>query len=159
MEIRIATKDDLNEILKIYEYARGFMAENGNPTQWKTNYPPIETVKNDIESKKLHLCIDNGKIACVFFYNEGIDPTYNVIDGKWLNDKPYGVVHRVASAKGTRGAASFSLRWAFNKCQNLKIDTHENNIPMQSLLKKLGFSHCGTITLANGEPRWAYQKN
>ena len=159
MEIRLAKREDLAEILKIYEYARGFMAQNGNPTQWKTSYPPIETVENDIEMQKLHVCIENKKIACVFFYNEGIDPTYNVIDGAWLNDKPYGVVHRIASAEGIRGAATFCLTWAYDNCKNLKIDTHENNIPMQNLLKKLGFDHCGTITLANGEPRWAYQKD
>ena len=158
MEIRIATINDLEEVLSIYEYARSFMAENGNPTQWKKNYPPIETVKKDIADGKLHLCMEEDKIACVFYYNMGIDPTYNVIDGAWLNDKSYGVVHRVASAKGTKGAASFSLNWAYKQCKNLKIDTHENNIPMQNLLKKLGFVHCGTITLTNGEPRWAYQK-
>ena len=159
MEIRLAKREDLAEILKIYEYARGFMAQNGNATQWKTNYPPVETVENDIATEKLHLCINDGKIACVFYYNEGIDSTYNVIDGAWLNDKPYGVVHRIASAEGTRGAATFCLTWAYDNCKNLKIDTHENNIPMQNLLKKLGFDHCGTITLANGEPRWAYQKD
>ncbi len=158
MEIRIATTDDLCEILSIYEYARRFMAENGNPTQWKKNYPSVEIVENDISTQKLHVCIDEEKIACVFFYNEGIDPTYNVIDGAWLNNEPYGVVHRIASAEGTRGAATFCLNWAYAKCKNLKIDTHENNIPMQRLLNKLGFERCGTITLANGEPRWAYQK-
>ncbi len=159
MEIRIATQDDLAEVLVIYEYARSFMAENGNPTQWKKSYPPIETVKEDIANKKLYLCIANGRIACVFYYSEGNDPTYDVIDGAWQNNKTYGVVHRIASAEGTRGAATFCLTWAYEKCKNLKIDTHENNIPMQNLLKKLGFSHCGIITLASGEFRWAYQKS
>lgn len=32
--IRLAESGDLPLILNIYEYARGFMAENGNPSQW-----------------------------------------------------------------------------------------------------------------------------
>lgn len=33
-----------------------------------------------------------------FCFIVGEDPTYAVIDnGKWLNDAPYGVIHRMAS--------------------------------------------------------------
>jgi hypothetical protein len=159
MQIKKASMGDLDEIMSIYAYAREFMAANGNPNQWKNTNPTLEMIIADIEAQKLNLCIDDNKIACVFYYSEGIDPTYNVIDGAWLDSEPYGVVHRIASAKGTKGAATFALTYAFNKCKNLKIDTHDDNIPMQNLLNKLGFKHCGTITLLNGEPRRAYQKN
>ena len=32
--IRLAKTEDLNNITDVYSYARKFMAENGNPTQW-----------------------------------------------------------------------------------------------------------------------------
>ena len=38
--IRPATADDLPAINAIYAYARRFMAENGNPTQWGMHFPP-----------------------------------------------------------------------------------------------------------------------
>lgn len=57
-----------------------------------------------------------------------------------------------------RGAASFCLNWAFNKCGNLKIDTHRDNIVMQHLLDKNGFKYCGVVYLENGSERIAYQK-
>lgn len=158
MEIVKATLAELDEIMSIYKYAREFMAAHGNPNQWKNINPTREMIIDDINNQKLNLCLDSGRIACVFYYNEGEDPTYNVIDGEWLNSEPYGVVHRIASAPNTKGAATFSLTYAFNKCKNLKIDTHDDNIPMQNLLNKLGFKFCGIITLANGEPRRAYQK-
>ncbi|HNZ83431.1 MAG TPA: GNAT family N-acetyltransferase, partial [Sedimentibacter sp.] len=48
--------------------------------------------------------------------------------------------------------------WCFEKCRNLKIDTHRDNIPMQNLLNKNGFIRCGIIYLENGDERIAYQK-
>ena len=41
---------------------------------------------------------------------------------------------------------------------NIKIDTHDDNIPMQHLLVKLGFTCCGHTTLQNGDIRLIYQK-
>ena len=37
--IRQATSSDLPRILDIYAYARRFMAEHGNPTQWGDSRP------------------------------------------------------------------------------------------------------------------------
>lgn len=158
MNIRKAQKDDIDEVLAIYEHAREFMRNHGNLEQWKDGYPYQPVVEDDIKKQKLYICQDNGKIACVFFFDKTTDPTYLKIKGKWLNDDTYGVVHRIAAAPNTKGAATFALNWAYSQCLNLKIDTHEDNIPMQSLLKKLGFEYCGIINLANGDERWAYQK-
>ena len=49
MEIRNATVNDYEEILRIYETARVFMKNTGNPNQWKNTHPSPETVKADIE--------------------------------------------------------------------------------------------------------------
>jgi RimJ/RimL family protein N-acetyltransferase len=41
---------------------------------------------------------------------------------------------------------------------SLRIDTHEGNVVMRRMLEKQGFTHCGTIYLANGDKRVAYEK-
>ena len=41
---------------------------------------------------------------------------------------------------------------------HIRIDTHEDNVVMQNLLKKLGFKFCGIIHLKNGDKRLAYEK-
>ena len=160
MEIRKATEEELDDILEIYARARKFMAQNGNSTQWGNTYPPVERVKQDITEGKCHICVENDRILCAFYFAEEDDPTYRVIrEGNWLNDKPYAVVHRIASAEGVKGVAAYCLNWAYEQTGNIRIDTHDDNKPMQGLLKKTGFQYCGRITLADGSPRIAFQKN
>ena len=43
------------------------------------------------------------KLIAVFYYAIEEDPDYKEIEGQWLNDAPYGVVHRVVSAHIVKG--------------------------------------------------------
>lgn len=158
MQIRKAAISDLKDILSIYAYARSFMREHGNAAQWAGGYPKEEILKDDIEKQKLHLLTQGEKKLAVFYCAIEEDPCYKVINGAWINDEPYCVVHRIASAKGTKGAATFCLNWAFEKLGHLRIDTHEDNIPMQNLLKKLGFTRCGIVWMQDGTERIAFEK-
>ena len=45
-----------------------------------------------------------------------------------------------------------------NDIHSIKVDTHEQNIPMQNLLKKNGFEYCGIIYLEDGGKRVAFEK-
>lgn len=158
MEIRRASGEDWAEIRKIYDGARRFMAEHGNPGQWGSTYPPEELLLDNMAQGKLYVCTEGG-IAAAFYFAMEEDPTYAVIEkGAWLNEEPYGVVHRIASARTVKGAASFCVNWAFAQAGNLRIDTHRDNLPMQNMLRKNGFHSCGIIHLENGEPRIAFQK-
>lgn len=101
------------------------------------------------------------RVLAVFVFSVGEDPTYRYIeDGAWLNDAPYGVIHRIAVSESARGkgAAAFCMEWAFQQIGNLRIDTHENNIPMQRLIQKCGFLRTGRIYAEDGTPRIAFQK-
>lgn len=154
--IRNASPDDLEEILKIYASARIFMKENGNGDQWGDSYPDPTLVERDLD--KTYLCItETGAIACVFYFAIEEDADYRHIEGRWLDPGIGGVVHRVASAQTVKGAAGFSLAWAFSRSGNLRIDTYKDNLPMQKLLDKCGFIYCGTI-FREGMEWMAYQK-
>lgn len=162
MEIRKAAAADLDEIMAVYEGARAFMVETGNPRQWASrNWPPKWLVEQDIESGKCYICLDGEELAAVFFYDYGtdIEASYRTIeDGKWLSGGPYGVVHRIAARKG-RGAGKFCIRWAYGQCGHLRIDTHGDNLVMQKVLNELGFTYCGVIRITDdNDPRLAYEK-
>lgn len=158
-EIQTATIENLPEILKIYAQAREFMRQNGNPNQWMTHHPAESILRRDIQERKLHLCVENGEILGVFYYTQGIDPTYvRIFEGNWLNDAPYGVIHRIAVCRHGKGVAASCFDWALKQCPQLRTDTHRDNLPMQKALKKQGFTRCGIIYLENGDERIAYHK-
>jgi RimJ/RimL family protein N-acetyltransferase len=166
MEIRQTAVRELDAVLGIYESARIFMRQSGNQTQWTNGYPGRDILLEDIKNGSSYVCYDigadgraAGEITGVFSLVFGEDPTYRKIrGGGWLNDRPYGTVHRLAVRIHGRGVAPFCLDWCFRQCRNLRVDTHEDNIPMQRLLKREGFLPCGVITLPDGSPRLAYQK-
>ena len=156
--IQKADISQLPRILEIYEKARAFMAESGNPDQWGTGYPPEEMIRQDIRNGKSYVNLEDDHIRAVFYFAVEADPTYSYIEGSWLNDAPYGVIHRIAVDGSGRGVAAECFAFAAQHCENLRIDTHEKNIPMQRCLTKNGFTRCGTIHLEDGDPRIAYQK-
>ena len=158
MNIRQANISELSQIMDIYDNARTFMRASGNPTQWSGGYPGEALIRNDIANGKLYVCEDTDGLAGVFYFAFEDDPTYRVIDGAWLNDKPYAVIHRIAVAKQGRGVVSRCFDFAFLQYKNLKIDTHQDNLPMQKALTKNGFLPCGTVYLENGDSRIAYQR-
>ena len=163
MKIRESGIEDIPAIMAIYEHARTFMAEHGNPNQWgPRKWPPEALIRADVAAGKSRVCVDeDDKVLGTFFYDCGTDvePTYRVIEGgAWRGGDNYGVVHRIASG-GTQGVGSFCLNWAFEQCGHLRIDTHEDNKVMQSLLKKLGFEYCGIIYVTEDNyPRMAFEK-
>ena len=158
MTIRGATRADLDTIMKIYEHARAAMAVNGNPTQWGSSYPTRQMIEQDILTNRQFLMLTHGQPEATFHFSTGDDPTYAAIEGAWLNDAPYGVVHRLAAAPGAKNVAARIFDWAMERCENLRIDTHEQNAPMRHLLEKNGFAYCGTIIVEDGTPRRAYHK-
>ncbi|MBO5967522.1 MAG: GNAT family N-acetyltransferase [Clostridia bacterium] len=161
MNIRKANYKDLEEIRLIYQSARKFMSDNGNPNQWGNNNPPLSRTEEDLRENNLYVVEDDKDILAVFFYKYGDDPTYKIIyQGSWLNNSPYGVIHRIAVSDKARGKgiAGICFDFAYSQCKNLKIDTHKDNIPMQRALAKHGFKQCGIIHLVNGDERIAFQK-
>lgn len=164
MTIRKATRQDFDRMMEIFAFARSFMAEHGNPNQWgPSNWPPEDLILKDIRDEKSYVCLnDEGRVIGTFFFDfgESIEPTYRKItDGAWLDESPYGVIHRIAGDGSEKGIGAFCINRAFEKCKHLRIDTHADNIVMQNLLKKLGFVHCGTIFVEkDNSPRLAFEK-
>ena len=152
-----ATEKDVGIIKAIYQQAKVFMRLNGNDQQWLGDYPESE-VESDLEKGGLLVLREEGDILAVMACYAGPDPTYGYIDGAWLSDTPYHVVHRMAVARFNEGIGPYCLQKLSEEVGELRADTHELNKPMQRMLEKSGFIYCGTIYLADGAPRRAYQK-
>lgn len=158
MEIRKTHPEDLLEILGVYESARRHMLKNGNPHQWTNGYPDRNVVIMDIEKQHHFSCTDGNRLLGCFALMKGEDPTYaEMISGNWLNPHPYATLHRLAVLEHGRGIGSAVLNWCLNRHGNIRADTHRDNIAMQRLLIKKGFSHCGVIANRWGDERLAFQ--
>lgn len=155
MHIHIASPDDLEFIESAYEHARAFMQANGNATQWPDRYPGRIDAEEDIACGHCFLVSDDKGPLAVFSFAPGPDETYASIDGAWHSDADYHVIHRVAAVCG-HGVARAIFRFAAEHADYLRCDTHEDNAPMRRALTSFGFRECGTITVANGTQRVAY---
>ena len=154
-----AKKEDLPQLMQIYESARRFMRKNGNLTQWQGGFPPAELLLSDIEIGQLYVIKQSDEIIGVFALIFGEDPTYSYIeDGAWLSSEEYAAIHRVASDGMQKGILETAVNFSWEKIRHLRIDTHQDNLPMQHAIQKNGFQKCGIIYLADGSPRIAFEK-
>ena len=158
--IRRGTPADVEAVLSVYEASRRYMRATGNLTQWNDGYPSRTDVLADVETGHSYVGVDaDGEIVMAFAFIMGDDPTYAVIeDGAWLNDSPYGTIHRLGSNGKHPGMLQACVDYCFTRIGNLRLDTHHENRPMLTAVARLGFQRCGIIYCRDGTPRIAFQK-
>lgn len=166
--IRHATFEDFDRIERIYAHAREVMAADGNPTQWGSTFPRESVVREDIARERTMLLVDDDprdgheRILAQFALCDGEDPTYQTIDGAWLDDDTYMTIHRIAASGLGHHAAYDCITWALRRHGNIRADTHPNNKAMQHIFERSGFARCGLITLLDrtyDTTRIAYQRH
>lgn len=162
--IRKANKDEIPKLLRIFGIAKEYMKNSGNPNQWGPEYPPIKDLEKEIEKGWIYVMereeILEGQeaIFATFLLMDEPDPTYTRIEnGSWLRDTPYGTLHRVAGDGSEKGIFARIINFAREQFDHLRIDTHEQNVTMQHVVEKHGFTYRGIIYLEDGDPRWAYE--
>lgn len=155
--IRKTRTEDAKAVAELYANARQYMIDSGFE-QWHDGYPSIDDVLNDIENGVSYLLENENEIYGAFAMIGGADPTYSYVEGgSWKSDEPYLTLHRVASSGAQRGVFSQIVDFAWSKLNHLRVDTHEENLQMQRVVKAKGFEYCGIIYLTNGEPRLAFE--
>lgn len=159
MKVRTAVYEDMSEIMRCVAAARNYMRANGNMEQWTDGYPSEELLLNDIKLGQLFVCVsDDEVIHGAFAFVIGEEPTYGYIEnGAWLNDEPYGAIHRIASDGEAKGIFKAVIDYCKNHIKNLRLVTHEDNKIMYHLLDKYGFKQTGVIYIEDGSPRVAFQ--
>lgn len=158
--IRRTKPDDLSAVMHMIECGRQKMRATGNMKQWTDGNPSEEQILNDIADGHSYIVEDNGIPVATFAFIAGPDVTYaNIYEGEWLDEvRPYYVIHRIASVHTARGVLADVLAYCFSVTDNIRIDTHRDNLIMRTALKKYGFGYCGIIYLLDGAERLAYQR-
>ena len=171
MVIRPATEADIPAVLPVFEAAKAIMRADGNHDQWGApGFPGDALLLRDIARGGGFVIEisphdpsglgrnDSVSIVAYFALLPSPEPTYSHIDGAWLTDEPYGVIHRIASYPEVHGIFSAIIDFAAARYPHLRIDTHRDNRIMQHLIDAAGFTYCGIIWLEDGTERLAYEK-
>lgn len=162
---RKADFNDVSQIMDIIKQAQEFL-KNSKIDQWQNNYPNIETINNDILNGYSYLLEVNNQIVATLAIIFDREKTYDKIYfGKWMSDKDYVTIHRIAIANEFKGLnigemmIDKTVQLAQkNLVDSIKVDTHKDNIVMQKFLLKNKFEYCGIIYLEDGNERLAYQR-
>ena len=169
MIIRKTTTADLPVVMPIYEEARVSIGALGID-QWQDGYPAEADIAADIANGEAWCVELDGEIVGTFAFLLGGEPDYDVIEnGAWLTDSDstaakYATIHRIAVSGARRGCGISTAivnftkeRAAENGMVSVRVDTHFGNVVMRRMVEKHGFKECGTIYLANGDPRVGYE--
>lgn len=162
--IRKAIKADAGIINELFKQAINYFKLQ-KIDQWQHGYPDVIDIYEDIDKGCGYVQLRDDKIIGYSAIVLDGDPNYKVIyDGQWLNDESYGAIHRIVIDETFKGQGLASNFFAYakdlclkNEIYNLRVDTHKDNLSMQHLIMKNGFSKCGIIYVEDGTPRYAYQ--
>ena len=163
---RSMTPCDLDEVMEIVEAARAYMKRSGID-QWQDGYPSADDYAKDIQNGIAYVAEQDKEIIGLAAVHFGHEDNYDAMtEGKWLTDYEYGAIHRIAVKESLKGGGigGFIVENAVRMCNergihSLRCDTHEDNISMQRLLIKNGFSRCGTVLINNKTlPRVAFER-
>ena len=162
-QLRKAEIEDRDIIWGIIQQSIERRKQDGS-TQWQNGYPNLGTVESDIAKGFGYVLTVDGEIAVYAALILHDEPAYSTIEGAWLSDGEFVVVHRVAVDEKFAGQGMvkklFDHIEVFTKShgiQSIKVDTNYDNLAMLKILESKGYSYCGEVLLAGGM-RKAYEK-
>jgi GNAT superfamily N-acetyltransferase len=164
LNLQIATELDLPWILKQIDRCRGLMVHHQSG-QWQGREPSLETLRHDILEKRYFLAyVGDERIGGTAILNH--DLAYNqLLSGQWLNNQPYWVLHRFFinpdvhnQGFGMALLIAIEEKAKLDQIYNIRLDTHERNLPMTKLLIKAGYAWCGQVDLPHAGLRMVYHK-
>lgn len=160
---RKATLEDVQQIWEILEQAI-VRRKNDGSNQWQDGYPNPDVVKKDIEKGSGYVLTEGNSVigyAAILINDE---PAYEEIQGKWLTNDDFVVVHRLAISENQIGKGLAQKIMQFietvavqNTVFSIKVDTNFDNIPMLKIFEKLGYTYCGEVFF-RGSARKAFEK-
>ena len=163
LQFRKASLPEIPQIWEILQKAIQRRKEDGS-NQWQDGYPNPEVIKADIEKEVGFVLTEGENLVgyCAVLIND--EPAYAGIEGKWLSDEDFVVVHRIAIAQDYLGKGLAKEMMKFieefaiqNNIYSVKADTNFDNLGMIKSFEKAGYVYCGEVFF-RGSARRAYEK-
>lgn len=164
MNFRLANFEDRDIILKML-YDGHLSLKKDGVDQWQgDSFPNLSNYNDLILNKEIFVLEDESPVSTVVLleYDKDYDTIYN---GNWINSGSYLAMHKVAilGTHTNKGYAKILFREVeiYAKklgFKSLRIDTHEDNFRMKSLIEKCGFKYCGIVYIDGTLKRVAFEK-
>ena len=160
---RKAELSDVSAIWEILQQAIQRRKQDGS-RQWQDGYPNKNVVQQDIEKGVGYILTVDDQIAGYAAILINDEPAYAELNGTWLTNDDFVVVHRLAVSDQNlgQGIAQKMFRYTEelaleNNIFSVKVDTNFDNAPMLRIFEKMGYQYCGEVTLWGGVRR-AFEK-
>jgi len=157
MDIRIrrATKNDIDNIEKMWDELNDYLAEHENYPQWKKGvYPLREHAEEGVDDSSLYVAVNNEKIVGTIVYSHEQEQAYQAI--KWQIDYnvPVIIIGKLAVHPdyfgygiGKELLAHADVIGRQQGMKAIRLDTYEENLPAIQLYEKCGFKYMGLVDL------------
>ncbi len=151
-KLRLAKSEDLDEVMVIIRDCQALLHARG-VDQWQDGYPSREPLERDVQLSQGYILERDGQIAAYGALVYGVEQAYLTLPAeKWLSDYPYVTLHRLAVSSTFRGEgigaeffAQMEREAREHNTRSLRADTHRDNMVMQRLLARMGFTLCGDV--------------
>lgn len=156
MQIRLATVDDLEQLMEFYEAMCAVLGQQAfMPEGNKGGFPPRAMVEDAIKNKAQFILEADGRLAAAYILSSDCDPAYRTVH--WGVDVPTeqaSVMHalRVLPAYSGRGYAKALLEHAIRQAKDrgqkaFRLDVLTGNeIPIKMYLG-YGFQYIDTVDI------------
>ena len=157
---RKGTKQDLPQLVKLYDTLCDYLEENQNPPGWKKGYYPAEMdAIAACNEDSQYLLLDGDIIIASIVLNHHPEAAYSKATWKTTFNYSHIFVIRTFCVHPDylkKGIGSYLLQEVFslakaNNINSLRLDVFQGNIPAQRLYEAAGFEYIDTVDLGLGE--------
>lgn len=150
--MRRAEIKDINKIEYIIENAKKALKEDG-VDQWQIGSMNRDFLCNQISKGKSYVYEDKGDLMAYAYLSDDKEAAYEDLEDNFKGEN-YITIHTFAVDVESREKGLGSrfmmeiLKYGVNQnLDSLRIDTHQDNFRMRSLLNKFGFKKIGKISI------------
>ena len=157
VNISIGTKDDIDEVVEMYDRVNDYLAATVNYPGWKKGiYPARMDAECAIEENSLHVARVGEKIVGSMVLNHKPEEAFKGVN--WLiEEEDYSKVIVVRTLMilpeySGQGIAERMIDYTFDFAQangfkSIRLDVYEKNIPAIKLYEKKNYQYIDTVDL------------
>lgn len=152
---RKAIKQELSEILNLFQLATSYMDQN-NIFQWDEIYPNEADLLGDIEKEEMYLLTEKDKIISCIVINEIQGNEYFTATWKYTEGR-IAVIHRLCVDPMAQGLGNGKRTLQFAEEQMkimgydiIRLDAFSQNPAATHMYESLGYTYAGDIQLRKG---------